>query len=211
LFFNSIFVAAGTIVGTLLIALPAAYALSHLDIRGKNPIMLFVLASQLFSPILIIFPLYRIMAGLNLLNTLWGVIIGDILYSLAFSVLLLTGFFRTVPKEVVECAHLDGASRMLVLRKILVPLAAPGIVVTVMYVFINTWNDFIFAFMFNNQMDAYTVIVGIYDLLSRTIRGVVRWDYIMVAAFYSSLPILILFIGMSKRLVGGLTVGAVKG
>ena len=98
-----------------------------------------------------------------------------------------------------------------VLLKILIPLATSGIVVTVMYIFILSWNDFVFAFMFNNTPDKYTVIVGIYDLISQTIRSIARWDYIMTAALYSSIPVLILFVFMSKKLTSGLTAGALKG
>jgi len=211
LFRNSLIIGMGTIIGTLILGIPAAYALSrHLHIRGQNMFLMLILASQLFSPIIIIFPLYKMMSSLRLLNTIWSVMLGEILYSLAFVILLLTGFLNTVPKEVVECAELDGATKLGVLWRILVPLIAPGLVVTAVYVFIVSWNDFIFAFMFNDQMESYTVIVGIYALLSQTVRSITRWDYIMVASLYSCIPIQVFFALISRHLVRGLTAGAVK-
>jgi multiple sugar transport system permease protein len=221
-FLNSAVIAFGATALAVAAALPAAYALSRLRFRGRRPFLYLVMVTQMFSPIIIIIGVYKIFAdtptawisgifhfdGPNtLIDNLFGLILVNAAFNLAFAIWLLTGYFAGIPKEIEEAAWVDGCSWICALRRILIPLAAPGIVTAVIFVFIAAWNEFIFALTLLSTPEKKPVIVGLFRLVG---AYEVQWNYVMVGALYAVVPVVLLFWIAERHLVGGLTAGAVK-
>jgi len=210
LFRNNIIIALGTITLVLLFSIPAAFGLSFLKIRIKSNIIALLLITQMFSPIFIIVPLFKIMQVIGLLDSLLSVIIAETIFNVAVATLMIENTFEEIPKAIAEAAKIDGCSNLQLLIKILLPLSAPGLVGVIIFVFILSWNDFIFPFTFLSSMWKNTVIVGIYRLVSSGPGQEIRWDLVMAASLYASLPTQFFFFSIRKYLVKGLTAGGVK-
>jgi multiple sugar transport system permease protein len=211
LFANSAIVASGATLLTLALVIPAAYAMAKAHFAGRQVMSLLLLTLQMFSPVVIILPLYRIMLRLHLLNTYWALILMDSLFLAAFAAWLLMGFFAAVPRDVERAAIMDGCSRGQLLWRIFLPLAAPGLVVTAIYCFIGAWNEFFFAYTFTSSDQMNPLMVGIYRLRSASFLDYkVQWHYMMAMSLYSILPPIVLFTIIRRYLIRGLTAGAVK-
>ncbi|MBA7657029.1 Diacetylchitobiose uptake system permease protein DasC [subsurface metagenome] len=206
-FLNSIIVAGGATILAIGVAIPAAYALSRLRFTGRRTFLYLVLITQMFSPIVIIIGLYRTMAVFGMLNTYQSLIITFAAFNQAFSVWLLTGYFSTIPIEIEEAALIDGCSRIKALRWVLFPLSAPGIVATIIFVFIWAWNEFMIALTFTSTPEMRLLTVGLFRFMG---RYEIQWHYLMGASLLATIPVLVLFLTIQNKLVQGLTAGAIK-
>jgi multiple sugar transport system permease protein len=161
----------------------------------------------MFSPIVVLIPLFKIMAALHWLDTYWSLIVTNTVFTLAFSTWMLASYFRAIPAEIEEAALVDGCSRRQAILRVAIPLAAPGVVTTIIYVFITAWNEFVFALTFISRTEMRTLTVGLYTFIG---RWAVQWHYLMAAALVGVLPVVILFMLVERHLVRGLALGAVK-
>jgi len=206
-FENSGIFALGTTVLTILIALPAAYATARIRFRGRMAFLFLILITQMFSPIVVIISLYKMMAFYHSLNTYRSIIVTYAAFNQAFSIWLLTGYFSTIPRDIEEAAMIDGCSRMAAIFRVLVPLAKPGIVATVIFVFIWAWNEFLIVLTFISTDRLWPLTLGIYGFVG---RYKVLWHYLMAVSFLTTIPVVVLFLLIEKQLVSGLTAGAIK-
>jgi multiple sugar transport system permease protein len=206
-FFNSLVIAVGSATLALLAAVPAAYALSRFQFPGRRFFLFFVLAGIMFSPVVIIVALYRLMTVYNLLNQYLSLIVTNATFTLPFCIWLGTAYLQSVPKELDEAASLDGASRRQTLTRIIIPLALPGIVTIFIFAFIQSWNEFLLANTFMSTTDMKPLSVTLYSFIGY--RGI-EWQYITGAIIVATIPAVILFLAVQRWLLKGLTAGAVK-
>jgi ABC-type glycerol-3-phosphate transport system permease component len=201
-------VAASTTVVSLPLAAMCAYALARLHMRGTSLLLALVLAVSMFPQISIVPPLYVGLRALHLLNTYPGIVLPYVTFTAPIGIWLLTAFFRELPRDLEDAALLDGASRARMLRDIVVPLAAPGLASTAILMFLYSWNEFLFALSFTLGPERYTVPVAI-----ALFRGQyqVPWGEILAAAVVATLPVAALVLLFQRRIVAGLTAGAMKG
>ena len=207
LFRNSLILATGTTILNLLIALPAAYALARLPTPGKKWWRQGLIATQMFSPVVVVVSLYRMAASAHLTDSLSGLILVNTAYSLAFSSWLLTAYLAAVPDEIEEAAQVDGCSRLSALWRVMLPVASPGVVTTIVFVFIGAWNEFVIALTFLSSAQNKPLTVGLTDYASSYSP---QWNLLMAAALWAIVPVIILFAFIEKQLAAGLTAGAVK-
>jgi multiple sugar transport system permease protein len=205
---NSLIVAGTTSVFCVLVGSFCAYALARLDFRFKGVILGFILAVTMFPQISIVSPLYLLLRALHLINTYPGLILPYMTFAMPLTVWLLVGFFRQLPAELEEAAIVDGASRMRAFREIILPLALPGLATTGILTFVYSWNEFLFALSFTLGPERHTVPVAI-----ALFRGQyqVPWGQILAAAVVATAPVAALVLVFQRRIVQGLTAGAVKG
>lgn len=205
---NSLVVAGCTTAFCVLAGSLCAYALARLRFRGKTAILGFILAVSMFPQISIVSPLYLVLRKLHLIDTYPGLILPYLTFAMPLTVWLLVGFFRQLPAELEDAARVDGASRLRTFREIIVPLALPGLVTTAILTFVYSWNEFLFALSFTLGPERQTVPVAI-----ALFRGQyqVPWGQILAAAVVATAPVAALVLAFQKRIVQGLTAGAVKG
>jgi multiple sugar transport system permease protein len=206
---NSLRVAVSAAVLTVVIALPAAYALARFRTRLGTVAVGWVLVSQLFPFILLVIPLFLILKRLALTDTLTGLVLVYVVWSLPFVLWMLQGFVRSIPRELEEAAAMDGAGRWQTLRSVVVPLLAPGIVASTLFAFVSAWNEFFFALVLLQDPEKATLPVTLARFVG--IQGVVRLGPLAAGAFLATLPSLIIFGLLQRRLTAGLLAGAVKG
>jgi ABC-type glycerol-3-phosphate transport system permease component len=205
---NSLIVAGATTVLCVGIGAFAAYALARLHFRGKALVLAFILAVTMFPQIAIVSPLYLLLRGVGLINTFPGLILPYVTFAMPLAVWLLVGFFRQLPRDIEDAALVDGASRLQVFTRVILPLAAPGLATTGILTFIYCWNEFLFALSFTLGPERQTVPVAI--ALFRG-RYQIPWGQILAASVAASLPVTLLVLLFQRRIVQGLTAGAVKG
>lgn len=203
---SSLIAAAGTAVITLTIATMAAYALSRYRFRGRKQVMFFILATRLLPPISAVVPLFMMLNGLSLIDTHWALLLIYSALNVPFSIWLLKSFVDAVPKELEECAQVEGCSTVQALWHVILPLVAPGLAATAVFVFVLSWNEFVFAFIFTS-VDARTLPV----LISEA-RGDDQffWQDMAAQSTILMLPVLMLGLYLQRYLVQGLTAGAIK-
>ena len=207
-FGNSVIVSALTAICTTLVAAAAGYAFSRFQFRGKFWIVGLLLVTQMFPLIMIIAPVFRLFAPLGLTNSLAGLIIIYTTFNVPFAAFLMQSFFDGIPRELEEAAMIDGASRVVALRQIILPLTLPGIAATLGFVFTAAWSELLFALMLNSSTSATTFPVG---LLSFVSKFSVDFGQMTAAGILALLPACIFFFLIQRHLVQGLTAGAVKG
>lgn len=205
---NSLIVAGTTTAFCVVVGGLCAYALARLRFRGKAPILGLILAVSVFPQIAVISPLYLVLRELRLINTYPGLILPYLTFAMPLTVWLLVGFFRQLPAELEEAAMVDGASRLRALREVILPLAVPGLATTAILTFVYSWNEFLFALSFTLGPERQTVPVAI-----ALFRGQyqVPWGQILAAAIVATAPVALLVLLFQRRIVQGLTAGAVKG
>lgn len=207
-FWNSFKVAAISTFFAVIVSIYAAYAIARIRFPGRYAYGIMLLVTQMFPHILIVIPLFLIIRQFGLLNTHTALIIAYTAFSLPFSIWLLRGFFEAIPVELEDAAAIDGASMLGTLHKVILPLAGPGIAAVTMFNFIRAWNEFLFALVFLQSRDLFTMPLG---LASFQEEYTFRWDLIMAGAGIITLPILFFFLLMQRFIVQGLLGGAVKG
>jgi len=207
-FLNSAIVSAGTVALATVAAVLAAYALSRFRIPGKTYILIGLLVTQLIPSVLMVMPLFLTLRTIGLLNTWWGLILVDTAFALPFTTYLLTGFMDAVPKQLDEAAMIDGCNEITAFRWVLAPLLVPGIAASSTYVFIYSWNEFVYALTFTSTTVSRTLPVGL-----RTFIGeyLIRWDLLTAGGVISVIPTILFFMLVQRNLIAGLTAGAVKG
>ena len=205
---NSLVVAGTTTLLCVSLGTLCAYALARLDFHWKAPILGFILAVTMFPQISIVSPLYLLLRELGLINTYPGLIFPYLTFAMPLTVWLLVGFFRQLPGELEEAALVDGASRLQAFREVVLPLALPGVATTAILTFLFSWNEFLFALSFTLGPERHTVPVAI-----ALFRGQyqVPWGQILAAAVVASAPVAAVVLIFQRRIVQGLTSGAVKG
>ena len=205
---NSILIAGGSTLLAMLCGIPAAYALSRMKFKGQTAFLGFVIVSQMFAPVVLLIGIYKVMMSLHLTNSIVGLIFINAAFNQAFAIWLLRGTFMSISSEMEQAATIDGCNRVQALIKILLPVAAPGIVTALIFVFINAWNEYTVALTLisTDTFKPLTVGINIFNGYN-----MVEWQYLFAASLYAIVPVVILFLGIEKNLVGGLTSGGVKG
>lgn len=205
---NSIIISAGSTVLALALAVFAAYGLVRGRFAGRQASQTFVAVAQLLPTAAIIVPLFVVLRYLGLVNTYLGLILVYMILTLPLSVWMLTGYIRSVPIELEEAAVMDGASWSRVLFRVTLPLITPGIAAVIVYAFVTTWNEFIFALVFAQDSHVKTLPIGIAEF---TAEFTTDWGAVMAASTLMTLPVVALFIALQRLFIGGMTSGAVKG
>jgi multiple sugar transport system permease protein len=207
---NSVWVAGWTTVLAIIIGSFCAYALARLRFKGKFFILGLVLAITTFPGIAIAAPLFRLWSDIGLFDTLTGLIIPNLTFALPLSIFILVSFFKEIPKDLEEAALVDGATYFQAFRKVVVPLAAPGMATAAILVFIGAWNEFLFAITLTSTPQARTVPAAIAFFTGATTFDV-PIGTITAASVTISIPLIVMVLLFQKRIVAGLTAGAVKG
>ena len=205
---NSLFIAGGATLVAMLCGIPAAYAMARMEFRGRKIYLGFVIMSQMFSPVVLLVGISRLMNTLGLNNTLWGLMFINAAFNQAFAVWLLRGTFLSISSEMEQAACIDGCTVVGALVRILLPMAAPGIVTTLIFVFINAWNEYTISTVLISTESLKPITVGITKFSS---FNMIEWQYLFAAALLATVPVVILFMLIEKHLASGLTAGGVKG
>ena len=207
-FSNSLIVSLGTAFCTTLIAAGAGYAFSRFVFAGKRIIIALMLVTQMFPLLMIIAPIYKIVADLGLLNSLTSLIVVYTAFNIPFATFLMQSFFDGIPKDLEEAAMMDGCTRFQALRKVIFPLTLPGLGATLGFVFTAAWSELLFALMLISRNESMTFPVGLLTFVS---KFSVDWGQMMAAGVLALIPSCLFFIFIQRYLVQGLTSGAVKG
>jgi len=204
---NSAIITVGTVVGQLITASLAGYAFARMRFPGKDIIFAALVASMAIPGAVTLIPGYVFYARLNWINTYLPLIIPSLV--VPFGIFMLTQFFKSIPKELEEAAYIDGASWGRMFRSVLLPLVMPGLVATSVFSFITAWNEFIFAMtLLGGASENYTVAIGLKQFFGEHTN---EWGYIMAASTIITIPVMIFFVIVQRRLSAGLVAGAVKG
>ncbi|MGJ8583574.1 MAG: carbohydrate ABC transporter permease [Marinosulfonomonas sp.] len=206
--FNSIFIAAAVTAITMVLVIPAAYAFARLNFPLKNATLGGFLAVNMFTGAVLLIPLYRVLRTMGLLNTYWAMIVPGVAFLIPTGIWLLRSYLEKIPRELEEAAFVDGASRMYTLRRVVLPLAVPGLLVVGVAVFIGAYaQQFLFAITFNQVRELQPLPAGLVEFIG---YQSVNWNEMMAAALTGVLPVMVVFLFLQKYLVAGLTAGAVK-
>jgi ABC-type glycerol-3-phosphate transport system permease component len=205
---NSLIVAGATTVLSVVLGSVCAYALARLRFRGKAPLLTFVLAVSMFPQISMVSPLYLLLRELRLLNTYPGLVLPYLTFAMPLTIWLLVGFFRQLPADLEDAARMDGAGRLRTFTDIILPLSAPGLAATGILTFLYSWNEFLFALSFTLGPERHTVPVAI-----TLFRGQyqVPWGEVLAASVVATAPVAAIVLIAHRRIVAGLTSGAIKG
>lgn len=205
---NSLYVGVLSTVLSLLVSIPAAYAMSRFRFRARGFVQQFLLIGQMLSPIVLVIGLFRLVVWLKLLDNVNSVVFVYAAFNIAFSVWMLQSYFSTIPKDLEEAAWIEGASPWQALVTVFLPLALPAMVVTAIFSFINAWNEFVIALTMLRSQESYTLPIQVFSLVAG--RYTVEWHHVMAAAFVATIPVAIVFAWLQRYLVRGLALGAVK-
>lgn len=204
---SSVIVSGLTTAVTMLFAIPAAYALSRLELPFKRGAGFYVLATQMLPPVGLVIPYFLILRGMGWTDTYQGLVLVYLTFALPFAIWLLVSYFEEIPREMEEAALLDRAGRLRALWYVILPQAKGGIAVTVIFVFLNSWNEFLFAVVLGGNT-VRTVTVAMFNFIS---LEQTQWARLAAAAMAGMAPVIVLGLIAQKHIVKGLTVGAVKG
>ena len=207
---NSIMVATVTVALALLMAVTAAYALGRIQFKGKAMLLLAILAVSMFPQVAVLSGMFELMQALGLYNLAIGLVVPYTIFTLPFTVWVLTTFMRGLPKELEEAAIMDGCGPLRIIFEVFMPLLAPAMVSTGLLAFIGAWNEFLFALTFVSEDSQRTVPVSI-SLISGATAFEIPWGSIMAASVIVTVPLVALVLVFQKKIVSGLTAGAVKG
>ncbi|MFD5432675.1 carbohydrate ABC transporter permease [Kitasatospora sp. NPDC127067] len=203
----TLLVAGGSTVLALLVALPAAYCTARVRYRGRRLFLLLVLVTQMFQPTSLLVGLYREFYRLGMLNSVWTLILCNAAFNLAFAVWILTAYISAIPVELEEAALLDGLGRLGALRRVVLPLAVPGVVTAVIFTFISAWNEFVMGLTLSTEPGSQPLTVGINSFIG---NYTVEWNYLFAGSVVAIVPVVVLFALIERHVVSGLTAGSVK-
>ena len=205
---NSVLIAGGSTLIAMLCGIPAAYALARMKFKGQTAFLGFVIVSQMFAPVVLLIGIYQVMQALHLTDSILGLVFINAAFNQAFTIWLLRGTFMGISAEMEQAATIDGCNRIQAMTKVLLPVAAPGIVTTLIFIFINAWNEYTVALCLISTDTYKPLTVGI-----NTFNGynMIEWQYLFAASIFAIVPVVILFMCIEKNLVSGLASGGVKG
>jgi multiple sugar transport system permease protein len=203
----SLAIALGTVVFSLLVATPAAYALAQLRIRGVGVVLLVILISQMIPGIVVANALYAAYSDLGLLNSVWGLILADSTLAIPFAILILRAFMLTLPVSVLDAAEVDGAGPVRVFVSIVLPMSRNAIVTAALFSFLFAWGDFLFALTLTTTEDVRPVTLGLYTYVGAFVAD---WSAVMATAVMASIPAVVLLVVAQRYVAAGTTAGAVK-
>jgi multiple sugar transport system permease protein len=204
---NSLIISLGTMVLTLLLAIPGAYGLARTRVKGRTVYMLFLLTAQMLPSVLLVIPLFVLFKPLGLINSHIGVIFADTALALPFAIIMLRTSFLQIPVDLEEAALMDGSSRWSALWRIVVPLMRSGLIAVAMFSFLTAWGEFVFALSFLQKVDLQPVSVGIFSFIG---MYTTQWGSLMAFSVMIALPALIAFLLLQRHFIQGMTAGAVK-
>ena len=205
---NSVLIAGGSTLIAMLCGIPAAYALARMKFKGQTAFLGFVIVSQMFAPVVLLIGIYKVMMTLGLTDSILGLVFINAAFNQAFTIWLLRGTFMGISAEMEQAATIDGCNRIQAMLKVLLPVAAPGIVTTLIFIFINAWNEYTVALCLisTNEYKPLTVGINIFNGYN-----MIEWQYLFAASIFAIIPVVILFMLIEKNLVSGLASGGVKG
>ena len=205
---NSIKVAGGSTLIAMLCGIPAAYALARMEFKGQTAFLGLIIVSQMFAPVVLLIGIYKVVLDMGMTDSIWGLIFINAAFNQAFTIWLLRGTFMSISPDMEQAATIDGCSRVQSMMKVLLPVAAPGIVTTLIFIFINAWNEYTVALCLisTDTIKPLTVGINIFNGYN-----MIEWQYLFAASIFAIIPVVILFMAIEKHLVGGLTSGGVKG
>ena len=206
-FINSYVIAFAVTALTLFVGILAGFAFSRFDFPLKKSINVVIVSVQAVPPITLLIPYFGLMVGLKLYNTYPGLILTYMVFTIPYAIIMLTGYFNTLPRELDEAVKMDGAGPWTALWRILVPIAVPGLVSVGIYTFMIAWNEFLFALTLTRTEDMRTVPIGIQLLMG---QHSYEWNQMMAMSILGCLPVLVLFLFFQRYFIGGMTAGAVK-
>lgn len=204
---NSLITVGGSTVFGVVCAALCGYGLSRYEFKGKAFLLSFLLVTQMFPAVMKIIPYYKILVSLNLNNTKVGLLIVYASFSIPFCTWMMFGYFKSIPTGLDEAARVDGSSAFHTFYKVILPIALPGVVATVIYAFLQNWNEYMFASVLMSADEKKTITYAISTMAD---AYKIQWNYLMCAAIISSIPTLLVFVVMQKYLIAGMTAGAVK-
>jgi trehalose/maltose transport system permease protein len=207
---NSVLVAVLTVAASLFLSITAAFALGRIRFRGRGLLLMTILGVSMFPQIAVLSGMYQLIRALGLYNHLGALVLSYMIFTLPFTVWVLTTFMRELPREVEEAAIIDGASPRVIIVNVFLPLMWPALITTGLLAFIAAWNEFLFALTFTLNDEQRTVPVGIATMSGASVHEL-PWGNIMAASVMVTLPLVILVLIFQRRIVSGLTAGAVKG
>ena len=207
-FVNSLIVAVGSTALSVVLASLAAYGLTRFFPRGATPFVMFLLFTKMLPETLLIIPYFRLMSDVGLLNTHAALILAYSSFALPFSVWMLIGFFRSIPREIDEAARMDGASVLQTFARVILPLARPGLVAVALFTFLIAWNSYVWALVLTTDASMFVLSVGIANMVG---EYRVQWNELMAASVIAALPVMVLYSLLERHLVSAITAGAVKG
>lgn len=207
---NSVFVATAVVLAALFLAVTAAFALSRVRFRGRSLLLITILAVSMFPQIAVLAGLFEVIRALGIYNTPWALIFSYTIFTLPFTVWVLTTFMRDLPVEIEEAAIVDGATPWIIITRVFMPLMWPALVTTGLLAFIAAWNEFLFALTFTSSTSTRTVPVAI-ALLSGGSQHEIPWGAIMAASVIVTVPLVVLVLIFQRKIISGLTAGGVKG
>ena len=205
---NSILIASGSSLIAMVCGIPAAYALARMKFKGQTAFLGFIIVSQMFAPVVLLIGIYKVMSTLHMSNSIIGLIFINAAFNQAFTIWLLRGTFMSISEEMEQAAKIDGCNRLQSMFKVLLPMAAPGIVTTLIFIFINAWNEYTVALCLisTDTLKPLTVGINIFNGYN-----IIEWQYLFAASIFAIIPVLIMFMSIEKNLTSGLTAGGVKG
>ncbi len=207
-FVNSLAVAVGTTLLSVVLAALAAYGFTRFFPRGATPFIVLLLFTKMLPETLLIIPYFRLMSDLGLLNTYLALVLAYSSFALPFSVWMLIGFFRSIPRDIDEAAMIDGASHLTTFWRVILPLARPGIVAVALFTVLIAWNSYVWALVLTTDASMYVLSVGIANMVG---EYRVQWNELMAAAVIAAVPVMVLYALLERHLVDAITAGAVKG
>jgi multiple sugar transport system permease protein len=207
-FFNSYLISAMVTLFTLLLGILAGYSFSRYDFKFKNVLNLVIIGVQSVPPITLMIPYFGLIVALQLYNSYWALILTYMVFTLPYAIIMMTGYFNTLPRDLDEAVMIDGGSSFVTLWRILVPISLPGIVSVGVYTFMLAWNEFLFALTLTKTNDMRTVPIGIQLLMG---QHSFEWNQMMAMSVLGSLPVLILFLVFQRYFIAGMSAGSIKG
>ena len=205
---NSILVAGGSTIIAMICGIPAAYALSRMKFKGQTAFLGFIIVSQMFAPVVLLIGIYKVISIIGLTDNILGLVFINAAFNQAFTIWLLRGTFMSISPDMEQAATIDGCNRIQAMMRVLLPVAAPGIVTTLIFIFINAWNEYTVALCLisTDTIKPLTVGINIFNGYN-----ILEWQYLFAGSIFAIVPVVILFMSIEKHLTSGLTAGGVKG